>query len=63
VALADSKFQDLLRNLWHSREGRRALEFLAQLSGLKPLETDILSHDFKTGSKLHVAESTVGTRS
>lgn len=57
VALADSKFQDLLRNFWQSCEGRRALEFLTQLCGFKPLDTVISPHPSTIRSTLHTVES------
>ena len=62
VALANSKFQDLLRNLWHSREGRRAIEFLAQLLGLKPLETALSQHLSKIESATHTMGLKVGIK-
>ena len=62
VALANSKFQDLFQNLWHSQEGCRALEFLVQLAGLKPLETTSSQHPPKTESASHTMELKVGIK-
>lgn len=57
VALAGSKFQDILRDLWRGQEGRRALEFLAELSGLKPTQTAASSHPSRNELTSHAKEN------
>lgn len=39
MALAESKFQDLLQQLWHGKEGTRALVSLIELAGIKTSKT------------------------